>query len=219
MITEPTADPNETATDRAGDADVDEQMSSRRRMLRTLALGAAGAAAAGAAVAIGNAGTAAAADGEPLLVGTTNTHASATNVNYSGATQAASFNIQSGDQTAANDGILNGLFAEAVSAAEIRHGPLALAGPNLRVLMFAQSDASFVGMRALKEDLGTRGCRVLFVCSDSGYSPAIVSADSEPTLELLAMLNRFYLAANASAVARGRSPDHPPLLSKVTETR
>jgi hypothetical protein len=113
MITEPTADLNETASDAAVNAVDDEPMSNRRRLLRTLALGAAGAAAAGAAVALGNPGTAAADDGDPLTVGATNTHASATNVNYSGATQAASFNIQSGDQTAANDGILNGLFANA----------------------------------------------------------------------------------------------------------
>jgi hypothetical protein len=112
MITEASADRNETTSD-AGDTAVDEQTSSRRRLLRTLALGAAGAAAAGAAVAVGDSGTAAAADGDPLLVGTTNAHTSATNVNYGGATQAASFNIQSGDQTAANDGILNGLFANA----------------------------------------------------------------------------------------------------------
>jgi hypothetical protein len=33
------------------------------------------------------------------------------------------------------------------------------------------------------------------------------------------MLLRFYLVANAAAVRRGRSPDHPPLLTKITETR
>ena len=114
MITEPTADTNETATDGAGDANVDDPMSSRRRMLRTLALGAAGAAAAGAAVAIGNAGTAAAADGDPLPSVTTNTHTLADERQLQRRRrQAASFNIQSGDQTAANDGILNGLFANA----------------------------------------------------------------------------------------------------------
>ena len=85
-------------------------------MLRTLALGAAGAAAAGAAVAVSRPNTAAAGDDDPLAVGATNTHTLATNVNYSGATTAASFNIQSGDQTAANDGILNGLFANAGTA-------------------------------------------------------------------------------------------------------
>ncbi len=113
----------------------------------------------------------------------------------------------------------NGLFAEAVSSAEIRHGPLALAGPGLRILMFAQNDQSFAGMRELRADLEARGCLVLFISSNAECSTAKVPADPEPVLELLAMLNRFYLAANATALARGRSPDHPPLLSKVTETR
>jgi hypothetical protein len=116
MTSEAFSGPNETAPDSQVEPAVDEPMSNRRRMLRTLALGAAGAAAAGAAVAVGNPGTAAAADGDPLNVGETTTHTSATNVNYDGPTQAASFNIQSGDQTAANDGILNGLFANAGTA-------------------------------------------------------------------------------------------------------
>ena len=114
MITDASADPNETAPD-AEVEPADESMSSRRRMLRSLALGAAGAAAAGAVVA-GRPSIAAAADGDPLRVGATNAHTLPTNVNYSGATTAASFNIQSGDQTAANDGILNGLFANAGTA-------------------------------------------------------------------------------------------------------
>ena len=116
MITDASADPNETASDSEVDSAAEEPMSSRRRMLRSLALGAAGAAAAGAVVAAGRPNTAAAADNDPLLVGATNTHTLATNVNYSGATTAASFNIQSGNQTAANDGILNGLFASAGTA-------------------------------------------------------------------------------------------------------
>jgi hypothetical protein len=33
------------------------------------------------------------------------------------------------------------------------------------------------------------------------------------------MLARFYLFANAAALRRGRSPDRPPMLSKITETR
>jgi fructoselysine-6-P-deglycase FrlB-like protein len=38
-------------------------------------------------------------------------------------------------------------------------------------------------------------------------------------VELMSMLLRFYLVANASALRRGRSPDTPPSLTKVTETR
>lgn len=76
----------------------------RRTMLRTLVLGAA---AAGAASVAGRAGTAAADNGQGLVLGQVNTHTATTTVNYSGAVTASSFNIQSGDETAANDGIMN----------------------------------------------------------------------------------------------------------------
>ncbi|RYZ03391.1 MAG: SIS domain-containing protein, partial [Alphaproteobacteria bacterium] len=110
----------------------------------------------------------------------------------------------------------NGLHAEAVSAAEVRHGPFALVGPTLRVIIFAQRDAAFDGLKKLAADLEGLGCPVLFVSPSTETS---VKRDADPVLELLAMLQRFYLLANASALARGRSPDHPPMLTKVTETR
>ncbi len=113
----------------------------------------------------------------------------------------------------------NGLHAEAVSAAEIRHGPYALAGPGLRVIILAQRDAAFDGLRSVAIDLEQRGCPVLFISSDASLSHTTVEPDAEPVLELLAMLLRFYLLANASALRRGRSPDNPPLLTKITETR
>lgn len=112
----------------------------------------------------------------------------------------------------------NGLHAEAMSAAEIRHGPFSLVGPDLRVLIFAQRDAAFDSLEALASELESRGSRVLFV-SAGGQQAASVSSQPEPVLELLAMLQRFYLLANAAAIRRGRSPDNPPLLSKITETR
>jgi hypothetical protein len=89
-----------------------EPVAGRRTLLRTVALGAA----AGVAGAVVVGRQAAAADGEPLLVGTTEDHTSPTNVNYLGPTTAASFNIQSGDQTAANEGILNNAFGSAGTA-------------------------------------------------------------------------------------------------------
>ncbi len=110
----------------------------------------------------------------------------------------------------------NGLHAEAVSAAEVRHGPFALVGPKLRIIVFTQRDAAFDGLKKLAGDLERLGCPVLFVSPGAEVG---VKADAEPVLELLAMLQRFYLLVNASALARGRSPDHPPMLTKVTETR
>lgn len=82
----------------------------RRHLLRGLAVGAAGAAAAGVAGVVA-ARPAAAADGDPLNVGETNTFSTATNVNFDGATTPASFNIQSGDETTANNTILTNAFA------------------------------------------------------------------------------------------------------------
>jgi glucosamine--fructose-6-phosphate aminotransferase (isomerizing) len=112
----------------------------------------------------------------------------------------------------------NGLHAEAVSAAEIRHGPLALAGPDLRVIVFAQRDAALNGLLQTATDLEQKGSRVMLI-SAAGSSSTAIKPDAEPVLELLAMLLRFYLFANDAAIRRGRSPDHPPLLTKVTETR
>lgn len=113
----------------------------------------------------------------------------------------------------------NGLHAEAVSAAEVRHGPFALVGPTLRIIIFAQRDAAFEGLRKLADDLEKLGCPVLFISSDASRAWTAIKPDDEPVLELLAMLARFYLLANASALKRGRSPDHPPMLTKITETR
>jgi len=112
-----------------------------------------------------------------------------------------------------------GLHAEAISAAEIRHGPYALAGPSLRAIIFAQRDAAFEGLRTLAAELTQRGASVLLISPDAALPGVHAPADEEPVLELIAMLLRFYLFANDAALRRGRSPDRPPLLSKITETR
>lgn len=113
----------------------------------------------------------------------------------------------------------SGLHAESISSAEIRHGPYALAGPDLRAIIFAQRDAAFAGLKALAADLAQRGTSVLLISPDTSLPGVHVPADDEPVLELIAMLLRFYLFANDAALRRGRSPDRPPMLSKITETR
>lgn len=113
----------------------------------------------------------------------------------------------------------SGLHAESISAAEIRHGPYALAGPSLRAIIFAQRDAAFPGLKILAADLVQQGASVLLVSPDTTLPGVHTPADDEPALELIAMLARFYLFANAAALRRGRSPDRPPMLSKITETR
>jgi glucosamine--fructose-6-phosphate aminotransferase (isomerizing) len=113
----------------------------------------------------------------------------------------------------------SGLHAESISAAEIRHGPYALAGPRLRAIIFAQRDAAFAGLTTLAADLTRQGASVMLVSPDPSLPGVHAPADEEPVLELIAMLLRFYVFAAAAAVRRGRSPDNPPMLHKITETR
>lgn len=112
-----------------------------------------------------------------------------------------------------------GVAGLAYSSAELPHGPRALAGPDFPVLGFIQADAGQVGSAALLADLASRGTPV-FAAGLAGagiISLPTVAAD-HPDTDLLAQLVSFYLAAEAAARARGRDPDHPPGLRKVTRT-
>ena len=42
--------------------------------------------------------------------------------------------------------------------------------------------------------------------------------DADPLVQPILLIQSFYRLANALAVARGRDPDRPPHLAKVTET-
>jgi glucosamine--fructose-6-phosphate aminotransferase (isomerizing) len=54
-----------------------------------------------------------------------------------------------------------GLHAEAMSAAEIMHGPLRLAGPDFPVVLFTQRDEALESLSALAASLTARGVPVL----------------------------------------------------------
>ncbi len=104
-----------------------------------------------------------------------------------------------------------GLFAEAYSSAEVLHGPFALAGPNLRVVIFAQRDQAWDGLDKIADVFEQAGSRAMLLA----WPPD----DTHPALQLIGLLARFYLLANATTLERGRSPDRPPRLKKITETR
>jgi glutamine---fructose-6-phosphate transaminase (isomerizing) len=109
-----------------------------------------------------------------------------------------------------------GIQAEAFSGAELRHGPLALIEPGYPVLVFAPRGPAHAGLIALASDLRARGAQVL-VAGDGAMLPSI----NAPAIELdpLCAIQSFYVLAEALARARGRDPDGPPHLSKVTRTR
>ena len=111
-----------------------------------------------------------------------------------------------------------GLHAEAVSAAELRHGPMALVGKGFPLLMFTQNDESRAGVTQLAEELGARGADVLLAGAHALHTTELPTEGAHPVIEPLLFAQSFYRMANALALARGLNPDAPPHLRKVTET-
>ncbi|MGY2292822.1 SIS domain-containing protein [Pseudomonas sp. SDO528_S397] len=115
----------------------------------------------------------------------------------------------------------SGIQAEAFSSAEVRHGPMEIIEAGYPVLVFAPSGPEQAGTLAFADDMRARGARVLVV-APSG-TPCANLLPSVPTghalLEPFTMIQGFYLAAAHLAVARGRNPDQPRYLQKVTRTR
>jgi glucosamine--fructose-6-phosphate aminotransferase (isomerizing) len=110
-----------------------------------------------------------------------------------------------------------GLHAEAFSAAEVRHGPMAIVGRGFPLLGFVTSDASGDDVRAAAAQFAERGAVALLADATGGGRLPAIAAD--PVLEPILMVQSFYRFVNALAVARGIDPDAPPHLKKVTETR
>jgi glucosamine--fructose-6-phosphate aminotransferase (isomerizing) len=111
-----------------------------------------------------------------------------------------------------------GLHAEAVSAAELRHGPMALVGAGFPLLMFTQNDESRAGVAQLATELAARGADVLLAGAAAAGATILPSEGAHPAIEPLLFAQSFYRMANALSLARGHDPDRPPHLHKVTET-
>lgn len=113
------------------------------------------------------------------------------------------------------------IHAEAFSAAEVEHGPMAIVRDGLPVLMLAAPDQSKPEVVALAKRFAARGARVLCAGLDEparGVTPLPVPPGGEPLLAPIAWLPSFYPAAARLARARGLDPDRPPFLNKVTRT-
>lgn len=111
-----------------------------------------------------------------------------------------------------------GLHAEAFSAAEVKHGPMALVGGGFPVLMLSQNDESRAGIEELARDFVSRGADVLVAGAQVDAAIALPALAAHPVIEPLLMIQSFYRMATALALARGLDPDSPPHLRKVTET-
>jgi fructoselysine-6-P-deglycase FrlB-like protein len=112
-----------------------------------------------------------------------------------------------------------GLHAEAFSAAEVRHGPMAIVGEGFPVLAFATSDAAGDSVREAASEFAARDALVLLADAASREAGGLPALAGHPALEPVLMIQSFYPMVNALALARGNNPDAPLYLRKVTETR
>jgi glucosamine--fructose-6-phosphate aminotransferase (isomerizing) len=95
---------------------------------------------------------------------------------------------------------------------------MALVGTGFPVLLFGQADESLESMVDLAIELASRGACVLSagIPNAPGLSLSVPVAD--PLIGPIVEIASFYRLANALALARGRDPDRPPHLTKVTKT-
>ena len=112
-----------------------------------------------------------------------------------------------------------GVHAEAYSAAEVRHGPMAIVGEGFPLLIFCQEDGTRRSTLRFAADARAQGASA-FVAGAPGPGEFLLPCAEAPH-ELLAPLvlaQSFYRFANALSIARGLDPDRPPRLKKITET-
>ena len=112
------------------------------------------------------------------------------------------------------------LHAEAVSAAEIQHGPRAVIDRDFPVLAFGLDDPGGADTRALALELAAAGDKVLLAAHQpAGLAPHLpLPPPLHPLLDPIPAALAFYPFAEALARMRGLDPDHPRGLRKVTET-
>ena len=112
------------------------------------------------------------------------------------------------------------LHAEAFSAAEVRHGPMAIVGKDFPVLMLQPEDPTKASFPQLSEEFAARGARV-FASGDTlpGAIMLPTTHGLHPLIAPACQITSFYAFAEKLALARGRNPDDPPWLKKVTETK
>ena len=111
-----------------------------------------------------------------------------------------------------------GLHAEAFSAAEVRHGPMALVDAGFPVLAFSQSDETRDSVVAMTGEFTGRGARVLSAGAAAPGAIALPVIAAHPVIEPMLMIQTFYGLAERLARERGFDPDLPRHLRKVTET-
>ena len=112
------------------------------------------------------------------------------------------------------------LHAEAISSAEVQHGPKAVIDQDFPLLALATADQGGSDTTAYAEEVASNGGTVITL-SPAERAPgthARLPAPLHPWLDPIVAIAAFYPMAAALAVARGHDPDNPRGLKKVTST-
>jgi glucosamine--fructose-6-phosphate aminotransferase (isomerizing) len=110
------------------------------------------------------------------------------------------------------------IFAEAYSAADLRHGPIAAVTPDVPVLAFSTPGPAAADVADLCAVLRVRGATVTLISPEPGADLFLPSAIPE-ALQPVAAAVRGQQIALYAALERHLDPDAPIGLTKVTLTR
>lgn len=111
------------------------------------------------------------------------------------------------------------LHAESYSAAEVQHGPIALARDRFAALVFASNDQSDASVAAAIDGLAAAGANVFVAGAAGTGGERLPTVDAgHPLLNPICRIVSFYRFVEALSVALGENPDAPRLLNKVTKT-
>jgi glutamine---fructose-6-phosphate transaminase (isomerizing) len=111
------------------------------------------------------------------------------------------------------------IHASSYSSAEVLHGPIELVQENYPVLSFISRDAAEDSIVELCENLAKKKVKVF------GTSNKLLKANrldfietSHPFTDPISLITSFYAFVESLSILKGRNPDQPESLCKVTKT-
>ena len=112
------------------------------------------------------------------------------------------------------------IHAEAYSAAEVMHGPMALVEKGFPLLTLCARDAARQSSIDASDRLAGEGAAA-FITAEGAQKSRMIEfvATGHPLTDALCLVIPFYNFVESHARALGLNPDQPPLLRKVTETK
>ncbi len=112
-----------------------------------------------------------------------------------------------------------GIHAEAVSAAEVQHGPMALVRNGFPIMMLAPTDATQKGFFDLAALFVGRGANVAYTgVAPEGAATLALDQSIHSAMHPLLLAQAAYRFLATQSVARGFNPDQPAFLQKATLT-